>query len=342
MTRATTVEDNVDEIKRRLTLPLDNLIKHHTIVASQEKRKSVSITNDLIAGGIGGIAGIIVGHPFDSIKVRYQMATSAVSSSSSSNALKIQKTNVSSLTSLFRGIGAPVTTAALVNASVFMTYGESSRFWDRYINFDSTSVLPSKQIVCGAFTGFVSSFIVSPTELVKIQMQTQNNASETAYRSSSHAARSILSNHGIQGLYRGFISTCFRQSLGFSVYFSSYNTIKDHLRYHLGAEHVWLSSILAGGVSGSFSWSVVYPLDYIKSRIQAIPLSTTTISRTELSIWSVAKNTIQQQGWKSLYRGLGITVLRAFPVNGIIFPTYELCLSMLDSRNGLYPHLPQN
>ena len=325
MTRATAVEDNVDEIKRRLTLPLDNLIKHHTIVASQEKRKSVSITNDLIAGGIGGIAGIIVGHPFDSIKVRYQIAASTASSSSNTT-LKVQP--ILNVSSLFRGISAPVTTAALVNASVFMTYGESSRLWDRYINFDSTSV-QSKQIVCGAFTGLVSSFIVSPTELLKIQMQTQNNGSETAYRSSSHAARSILSNQGIQGLYRGFISTCLRQSLGFSVYFSSYDTTKDHLRYHLGAEHVWLSSILAGGVSGSLSWSVVYPLDYIKSRIQAIPLSTTTIS--ELSIWSVAKNTIQQQGWKSLYRGLGITVLRAFPVNGIIFPTYELTLSMLEA-----------
>jgi len=327
MTRATTVEDNVDEIKRRLTLPLDNLIKHHTIIArSHEEKKSVSITNDLIAGGIGGIAGVIVGHPFDSIKVRYQMAASTVSSSSNAT-LKVQP--ILNVSSLFRGISAPVTTAALVNASVFMTYGESSRLWDRYINFDSTSV-QSKQIVCGAFTGLVSSFIVSPTELVKIQMQTQNNGSETAYRSSSHAARSILSNHGIQGLYRGFISTCFRQSLGFSVYFASYNTIKDHLRYQLGTEHVWLPSILAGGVGGCFSWSAVYPIDYIKSRIQAIPLSTTTIS--ELSIWSVAKNTIQQQGWKSLYRGLGITVLRAFPVNGIIFPTYELTLSILDSR----------
>ena len=329
MSRGTTVEeDNVDEIKRRLTLPLQNLIKHHTIIARQEKKKSVSITNDLIAGGIGGIAGVIVGHPFDSIKVRYQMAASTASSSSNA-ALKVQPTMNISL--LFRGIGAPVTTAALVNASVFMTYGESSRFWDRYINFDSTSALQSKQIVCGAFTGFISSIIVAPTELVKIQMQTQNNASETAYRSSSHAARSILSNHGIQGLYRGFISTCLRQSLGFSVYFATYNTIKDHLRYHLGAEHVWLPSILAGGVSGSFSWSVVYPIDYIKSRIQAIPLSTTTISsRTELSIWNAVNNTIQQQGWKSLYRGLGITVLRAFPVNGIIFSTYELTLSMFE------------
>ena len=163
-------------------------------------------------------------------------------------------------------------------------------------------------------------------------MQTQNNASETAYRSSSHAARSILSNHGIQGLYRGFISTCLRQSLGFSVYFASYNTIKDHLRYQLGPEHIWLPSIFAGGIAGFYSWGVVYPIDYIKSRIQAIPLSTTTISRTEsLSIWNVAKKTIQQQGWKALYRGLGITVLRAFPVNGIIFPTYELTLSMLEA-----------
>ena len=309
--------DDDGKIERCVTIPpLHQLNTHVECTDTYEKEKSVSISNDLIAGGIGGIAGIIVGHPFDSIKVRYQMAATT--------ALEVQQLAISSL---FRGIGAPITTAALVNASIFMTYGESSRVFDRYVN-DNNGLL--KQIFCGSFTGIVSSIILCPTELVKIKMQTQNNEAKTAYRSSFHAARSILANHGIQGLYRGFVATSVRQGIGFGVYFSSYDRLKCHLKYQLGAEHSWLPSILAGGIAGSLSWAVIYPIDLIKSRIQALSLS--TISKSKLSIWKVAENTLRQQGWQSLYRGLGITLFRAFPVNAIILPTYELTLSMLRTQ----------
>ena len=315
--------DNDDKIAgRRLTIPpLHQLSTQHvTCTDTYEKKKSESISNDLIAGGVGGLAGIIVGHPFDSMKVRYQMAAATSS---------LEVKQFYSVSSLFRGIGAPIMTAGLVNASIFTTYNFSSGVFDRYVNFDNSGYICGlpKQVSCGCFTGIVSSIILCPTELVKIKMQTQINGAETAYRSSFHAARSIFANHGIQGLYRGFVATSIRQGIGFGVYFSSYDRLKYHLKYQLGAEHSWLPSILAGGIAGSLSWAVIYPVDLIKSRIQALSLSTT--SKAELSISNITKNTIQQQGWQSLYRGLGITVFRAFPVNGVIFPTYELTLSML-------------
>jgi solute carrier family 25 carnitine/acylcarnitine transporter 20/29 len=43
-------------------------------------------------------------------------------------------------------------------------------------------------------------------------------------------------------------------------------------------------------------------------------------------ILTVARNMIQQNGWRHLFRGLTVTCLRAFPVNGIIFPVYEYVL----------------
>jgi solute carrier family 25 carnitine/acylcarnitine transporter 20/29 len=44
---------------------------------------------------------------------------------------------------------------------------------------------------------------------------------------------------------------------------------------------------------------------------------------------NVARGVIESRGVGALYRGFGITMLRAFPVNGVIFPTYELVLSTL-------------
>ena len=57
----------------------------------------------------------------DSIKVRLQMASGTSSSAAFS------------MTGLMRGIAAPFAMAAFVNAQIFTTFGEASRFWDKYL-----------------------------------------------------------------------------------------------------------------------------------------------------------------------------------------------------------------
>lgn len=40
----------------------------------------------------------------------------------------------------------------------------------------------------------------------------------------------------------------------------------------------------------------------------------------------VGAHLVRQHGWRYLFHGLGVTILRAFPVNGMIFPVYELSI----------------
>ena len=58
----------------------------------------VSAWHDLIAGGEAGSASVIVGHPFDTIKVRLQTSSASATSGSS-------------FQSLFKGMAAPLCTA---------------------------------------------------------------------------------------------------------------------------------------------------------------------------------------------------------------------------------------
>lgn len=41
-------------------------------------KKSLQSLRDLVAGGVGGIAAVVVGHPFDLVKVRLQTAEKGV------------------------------------------------------------------------------------------------------------------------------------------------------------------------------------------------------------------------------------------------------------------------
>jgi solute carrier family 25 carnitine/acylcarnitine transporter 20/29 len=122
----------------------------------------------------------------------------------------------------------------------------------------------------------------------------------------------------------------------FGLYFSLYDICKDifgdfFVRQARNGEqeaeidhpHPWIASALAGGVTGATTWTVVYPLDTIKTKIQTGPLDAPVENRR---IYTVARKIIQKHGVGHMFRGLNITMLRAFPVNGIIFPVYEYTL----------------
>ena len=282
------------------------------------------LLRDLAAGGVAGSAGVVVGHPFDSIKVRMQNTTAAVvSASSSSSSLSLAPSTTTGGTRALRhrnylrgawaGLSAPLAAASIVNASVFLTYGLSTRTWDGLRCFDdddddddghsSSSSLSSfaRNALCGGLAGIVSSFVVCPVDLVKTRMQNANIAATAAsagYSSSSSSslrvARDILGNHGVAGLCRGLGVTVARQCPVFVAYFGSYDSTRSALLASIRRRRrddddddhdagsistttggrrrdELLASIAAGGLSGTLSWAIVYPLDLVKTRIQSLP-----------------------------------------------------------------------
>lgn len=279
----------------------------------------VTAFQDFIAGGIAGSASVVVGHPFDTIKVRLQTSSS---------------TSIGNVSSLFRGMAAPLSTAAVVNALIFSSFGYSSRLWDQ--TFESSRKVNGstldlqKSFVCGGFAGLVQAVVICPMEHIKCRLQITNGPS---YNGPAHVVSDILSEHGIRGLFRGWWSTFWREVPAFGMYFVTYDCVKEGINrklrsYDPSHSHSWAASAISGGITGSFTWFIVYPLDIIKTRIQTAPIHCTKPCQSK--IWHVGKDIVNQHGWRHLFRGLGVTMVRAFPVNGIIFPLYEFTLMHLN------------
>jgi solute carrier family 25 (mitochondrial carnitine/acylcarnitine transporter), member 20/29 len=331
--------------------------------------QDVSFFHDFIAGGIAGSASVIVGHPMDTLKVRMQTSTGNASMWSLA-------TSYGGLPSLFRGMAAPLSTACVINAIIFSSYGWSSRMYDQYVgeDFISNATSPAihdssvKAFTCGSFAGLVQALVICPQEHVKCRLQIQHGkgSPDHLYKGPLQAARSIVQQHGIQGLYRGWCITCWREVPAFGAYFAFYDFFKDRINSYFanreishqqqrrnsdngnnfassisGGEvvstsslddippaiahhdHTWISSALAGGTTGALTWAMVYPFDVIKTQIQTMPLTEDAQKR---KIIAVTRKLVQQHGWQRLFRGLSVTCVRAFPVNGIIFPVYEYTL----------------
>lgn len=83
-------------------------------------------------------------------------------------------------------------------------------------------------------------------------------------------ARKLVRNNGWTSLYSGFRYMLVRDAIGSGVYFGVYDSIRTAISLFVynTPEPRPLSVAIAGGLSGAFSWIVIYPLDTIKSRYQ--------------------------------------------------------------------------
>lgn len=73
--------------------------------------------------------------------------------------------------------------------------------------------------------------------------------------------------------------------------------------------------MIAGATGGLVLWTIIFPADVIKSRIQVNSLKT---SMTKVGI-QVFKN----EGIRGLYCGLLPTLLRTAPATAVLFVVYE-------------------
>ena len=281
---------------------------------NNNKSLNKRLVNDFIAGSISGCASIISGHPIDTIKVRYQ---TSVQYKNIMDCVKCILRN-EGLFSLFRGIIPPLITSSVLGASVFATYGYSLNILRQY-----KSNIEYKDIfLSGLISGIPAAIILCPTELIKIRQQ----ISSKNRLSVLDCVRLSIQQSGTLGIFKGFWSTFYREVPAFGVYFVSYEFMKINFKKYTNINDFSLS-IICGAFAGILSWCVIYPIDVIKTNIQ-VSTSPTSMSIIPMGIY--LKNTY---GWRYLYRGLDSTIIRAIPVNAVVFPSYNITIQLLEAYN---------
>lgn len=267
--------------------------------------------NEFIAGTMGGLCGVVVGHPFDTIKIRLQ--TGATTGGAWSVLSQIVRTE--SPAALYKGMLSPMIGEAANNCILFGVYGMLKPFQERH-NHSSASVA-----ISGALAGTAISVVVCPSELVKTQLQ--NNRDSFRFRSEGFAGcvSRIVRDSGPLGLFHGYRITLAREIVFNACYFFIYEHCKRLLvaRRQTAKETVQATSIdylLAGGLAGTGAWALSYPIDVAKTCIQA------RSDNFVLENW-------REYGFRFFYRGFWTTIFRSFPVNAVTFWAYEWTLGAL-------------
>ncbi|TMW90173.1 hypothetical protein EJD97_016115 [Solanum chilense] len=293
------------------------------------------IAKDLTAGTVGGVAQLVVGHPFDTIKVKLQSQPTPLPGqlpkySGAIDAVR-QTLAAEGAGGLFKGMGAPLATVAAFNALLFTVRGQTEAFLR---SEPGVPLTVSQQVVCGAVAGTAVSFLACPTELIKCRLQAQgalasvgSAAVAVKYAGPMDVARHVLrSEGGMLGLFKGLFPTMAREIPGNAAMFGMYEALKQYFAGGTDTSGLGRGSlIVAGGLAGGSFWISVYPTDVIKSVIQIDDYKNPKFS----GFFDAFKKILASEGIKGLYKGFGPAMGRSVPANAACFLAYEMAKSSL-------------
>ncbi|KAI3977403.1 hypothetical protein MKX01_000316 [Papaver californicum] len=281
---------------------------------------------EFVAGGFGGMAGVVSGYPLDTLKIRLQRPS--FSNTATKSAFGVNIVSSEGPCALYKGMAAPLTSVSFQSAMVFQAYAILSQAFNKSPNSNDP---PSyRSVALGGFgTGALQSFLLSPVELVKIRLQLQSNKPKTNIRENQgprSIIKSILKKEGLKGLYRGLTITVLRDAPG--------HGREATPGCRKTGQETLKTMLVAGGLAGVVSWVACYPLDVVRSRLQA--QTQTRLDKFPpkyLGIVDCFCKSVQEEGYSVLWRGLGAAIARAFVVNGAIFTAYEVSLRVFFSNN---------
>jgi len=121
------------------------------------------------------------------------------------------------------------------------------------------------------------------------------------------------------------VPTCQREMLGNTIYFLTYERMKDLLKEkRIAGRELSEMEIYgySGAIAGFMYWAGSYPVDTVKSVMQADELNVHK-RKYPGGIFNCIKQLYAENGLARFYRGVTPCLIRAMPVNAVQFITFE-------------------
>lgn len=195
----------------------------------------------------------------------------------------------------------------------------------------SSSSLPQLSNVANLATGAAArasaGLIMMPVTIIKVRYE----SSLYSYKSIWGAATAIMKSEGVKGFFSGFGATAIRDAPYAGLYVLFYEQAKRRFSQlrdaaptvnTLGLQSGMTSSksvpinFLSGVLAAGFATAITNPFDAVKTRLQLMP------ERYGNMIQATQKM-IKEDGFKSLFDGLGIRMARKAISSALAWTLYE-------------------
>lgn len=232
-----------------------------------------SFSLSLSSSSFSGMCLVVVGHPLDTIKVRFQtMKVIPGHPPPYSGLMDCARQIVAAdgVSGLYKGMLAPLVGVTPMYALVFLGYGVGKNiFWtDKTLeDLELTRIG-----LAGATSGLFSTPILAPLERLKCVLQIQNATApkegEKRFAGPMDLGKHIIKTEGVRSVFRGYMATNLRDSIASVGYFTTYEWLKRKLTPEGASGPSVAGTLFAGGMAGIMNWLPAIPIDTLKSRLQ--------------------------------------------------------------------------
>ena len=162
------------------------------------------------------------------------------------------------------------------------------------------------------------------------------------YASLRGGIRDIWRAEGPKGFFQGLRAGVGQVVPYMGLFFSAYETLRPilaSLSLPFGS-----GDATAGILSGVLAKTGVFPLDLIRKRLQVQGPTRARYLGGKIpvygkGVWKTGKIIVHREGWKGLYRGLGIGLIKSAPASAITMWTYERALKVMKQWNENNMHM---
>jgi len=290
--------------------------KHNTVTRPPIEQKVyttplVSLVSGAIAGGVEGFATF----PFEFAKTRLQLRSDGAAVASPYHLLRdiVAQDGVSAI---YTGCGSLVAGTALKAGVRFITYDSIKAM----LSDETGRLSPARGMLAGMAAGAVESVVaVTPTERIKTALIDDAKGARR-FRSTTHAVRLLVQEQGLTGIYRGLLSTTFKQSATSATRMGSYNVLRTGYRDRFGTTPDAAGTFAIGAVAGIITVYVTQPFDTIKTRSQSAEGEGMRVA---------IRGVLLQDGVRGFWKGSSMRLGRLIFSGGIVFSVYEQIASQL-------------
>lgn len=202
-----------------------------------------------------------------------------------------------------------------------------------------------QQIIASSAGALLTSLIVAPLDVVKIRLQAQtkpftkgkcfvycnglmdhlciceNGNSRIWYKAPGRfsgtmdAFVQIIRHEGVKALWAGLPPTLVMAIPATAIYFTCYDQLREIFSKKVNKD-ACIAALVAGAVARFGAVTVISPLELVRTKQQFQPQSYRKLLHG-------IHGDIERNGWRSLWKGWGATVLRDVPFSAIYWYNYE-------------------
>jgi solute carrier family 25 protein 39/40 len=231
---------------------------------------------------------------------------------------------------LWKGAGTTLIIGVPSSTCYMLTY-------DHLLRVVLPPLLPYESLVpltAGILARTSITSLMSPLELIRTNLQStpKSSANPHTLRSVLTSVRGLVRDQGMRSLWRGLGPTLWRDVPFSGIYWASYESWKKAFERR-GRRGAWVAFV-SGAVSGTSAALITSPFDVLKTRRQALVMSSTAASiRTSTATLPLLAKIMRTEGASALFAGILPRTAKIAPACGIMISCFEGVGKFLEKKD---------